>query len=310
MENERACAVRDDDPLSDWPQDKPIAVRVVTYEAVEGATKTVSTVHNWGYFDGALLTLGLQRSTAEGLRIEGSAVMIAPGLAVTATHVFRSYWGDLMSGKEVMALQGIRSDGTMDMWRVSHISATPEDDMALLSISLMSKIHPEWFISTFPLTTRTPVEGELVTFVGFREDQGQRVVEMGDIVSQTSVGDLYVTQGHVGSVYPDGRDPLLLPYPSFEVLCGSIGSMSGGAVLDVSGKLVGVISRGLTIDDGEGPSYATVINEVLTRPVEPEWPPGLYPDRLALHEVDPDLLGIEGRDKLVWKDGHLGYEVW
>jgi len=310
MADERVRAIRDDDPLALWPKDKPLPVRLVDYEAVVGAGAIVSSLGNWGYFEGALLTCGLQRSQEEGLRIEGSAVMIAPGLAITATHVFEEYWDDLASGQERMALQGIRSDGSMDVWRVEHITISRVDDMALLSVALMSAIHPDWYISTFPLTTRTPTEGELITIVGFREAKEERVIELCEVSSQTSVGDVYVAQGTVGTVYPDGRDAVALPYPAFEVLCGSLGSMSGGAVLEASGKLVGIISRGWMTDAMDGPTYATVINELLTRPIRLDWPPGVYDARPMLYEIDPALVHIEGREKLIWKDGHLAYKVW
>jgi hypothetical protein len=75
----------------------------------------------------------------ECLRIEGSAVMIAPGLAVTASHVFMDDWDALQAGKERMALQGIRSDGTADMWNVRDITRTAGDDMALLARACLSR---------------------------------------------------------------------------------------------------------------------------------------------------------------------------
>lgn len=311
MAKESARAVRDDDPLSSWPPGKPIPIRRVEYEAVESADQTIKSLANWGIFEGALLSVGFQSSAAEGLRLEGSAVMIAPGLAVTATHVFNEDYTDdeLMSGHQAMALQGIRSDHTADMWRVEKIVYSPGDDMALLSVAPMSRIHPEWFISTFSLTTRTPRRGELITVVGFREEQALRATES-DGTAHLSVGDFYIAQGQVGEVYPDGRDSFSIPCPTFEVQCGSLGAMSGGAVLDSAGKLMGIISRGFATEDGKGPTYATVINEALDRPIEINWPPDLYDGKLAIHEIDPTFIEIEGRERLQVIDGRLAFEVW
>lgn len=311
MAEERVRAVRDDDPLSSWPPEKPIPIRRVEYEAVESADQTAKSLANWGIFEGALLSVGFQSSLTEGLRLEGSAVMVAPGLAVTATHVFNEDYTDdeLVSGRLAMALQGIRSDQTADMWRVEKIVYSPGDDMALLSVALMSRIHPDWFISTFSLTTRTPRTGELITVVGFREEETLRATEA-DGTAHVSVGDFYIAQGKVGEVYSDGRDSFSMPYPTFEVQCGSLGAMSGGAVLDGAGKLMGVISRGFATDDRKGPTYATVINEVLNRPIEINWPPGRYAGKLAIHQIDPSLIDIEGRERLHLVDGHLAFEVW
>lgn len=98
--------------------------------------------------------------------------------------------------------------------------------------------------------------------------------------------------------------------PTFEVQCGSLGAMSGGAVLDASGKLMGVISRGFATEDGNGTTYATVINEILDRPIDIDWPPGAYSGKLAIHEIDPAFIDIEGRDRLRLIGGCLAFEVW
>jgi hypothetical protein len=309
VNDSHARAIRDDEPLKSWPVDQPIPVEVVA-PGDPTAGPIAQSLSNWGYFDGALLSLGLQSSPEEGLRIEGSAVMIAPGLAVTATHVFMDFWEGLEAGQERMALQGIRSDGTADMWNVQNITRTDGDDMALLGVDLMSKIHPDWYISTFPLTTRTPVPGEPILIAGFREDKEFRHVEPGELGAQTNVGDMYIAQGKVGDIYEDGRDAVLLSFPSFEVNCGSHGGMSGGAVLDDAGKLLGVITRGWATDGGDGPTYATRITELLNRPVRLTWPPGLHPERAALVDIDSQVLDLEGRDKLVQIDGQFGYQIW
>jgi Trypsin-like peptidase domain len=311
MDVERVRAVRDDDPLSSWPHEKPIPIHRVEYEAVASAGQTVKSLANWDIFEGALLAVGFQSSSTEGPRLEGSAVMIAPGLAVTATHVFTEDYTDdeLVSGRVAMVLLGIRSDQTADMWRVENIVYSPGDDMALLSVAPMSRIHSDWFISTFSLTTRTPKTGEVITVVGFREQERLRTTEA-DGSAHVSVGDVYIAQGEVGEVYAEGRDSFSMPYPTFEVKCGSLGAMSGGAILDGSGKLMGVISRGFTTDDGKGPTYATVINEVLNRPIEITWPPGVYDGKLAIHQIDASFIDIEGRERLRVVDGHLTFEVW
>lgn len=303
-----ARAVRDDDPLKSWPVDRPIPVRVVA-PGDPTVGPVAQSLANWGYFEGALLSLGLQSSPEEGLRIQGSAVMIAPGLAVTASHVFVDHWEGLEAGKERMALQGIRSDGTADMWNVKDITRTSGDDMALLGVDLMSKIYPDWYVSTFPLTTRTPISGEPILIAGFREEKEYRHVEPGELSTQTNVGDIYVARGEVGEIYEDRRDQAL-PFPAFEVRCGSHGGMSGGAVLDNAGKLLGVITRGWAFLDGEGPTYATRITELLNRPVRLTWPPDVYPELAAPVDIDPDLLDLEGRDMLVQTDGQFGYQIW
>lgn len=310
MPDDRASAIRDDNPFASWPPDKPVPVRRIDFAAVEGAGAAVSNLANWGYFEGAVLSLGLQSSTEEGLRLEGSAVMIAPGLALTASHVFLDEYEDLLKSAQSMALLGVRSDGTADAWKVEHIVHAKNDDMALLSVSLMSRVHPDWYVSTMSLTTRTPSEGETVTLIGFREDAEQRLVEMGDVVTQSNVGDMLVAQGEVGTIYDEGRDSVFLPFPTFEVRCGALPGMSGGAVLDERGKLLGVISTSFTTEAADGPTFATRVTELLGREVRLSWSPFRRDEPTPLHALSTELLDLEGRSRLHLVDGQLSYDVW
>jgi hypothetical protein len=78
--------------------------------------------------------------------------------------------------------------------------------------------------------------------------------------------------------------------PTIEVACGSIGGMSGGALLDETGFLLGTTSRGLTSEDGLGPTLAAWVVGALNRELEIPWPPGLYPQPVHLLDIDKRLL--------------------
>ena len=66
----------------------------------------------------------------------GTAVMIAPGLAMTATHVFSEQLRDLMSGDAVILL-GTPRPGAFELWRIRKITmGNRDDDVALLSLNL------------------------------------------------------------------------------------------------------------------------------------------------------------------------------
>jgi hypothetical protein len=102
-----------------------------------------------------------------------------------------------------------------------------------------------------------------------------------------------------------------MPYPTIEIACGSLGGMSGGAILDDDGFLLGVTSRGVDADDGLGPTFAAWIVGALHRSVELPWPPGVYSSPIHLLDIDDRLLGIEGREKVAVVDGMtMHYEVW
>jgi hypothetical protein len=74
-------------------------------------------VTNWDFFQGALLAVLVKRPGSELTVIEGTAVMIAPGLVLTASHVFSDLLPDLASGKASLGCIGIRTSG-LDIWTV------------------------------------------------------------------------------------------------------------------------------------------------------------------------------------------------
>jgi len=88
--------------------------------------------------------------------------------------------------------------------------------------------------------------------------------------------------------------------------------MSGGAVLDADGLLVGVISRGLQTEDMRGPTYAAWIVGGLHQVLKLPWPPGAYgDDPVHLLDMPEDVLGIVGREAITI-DGPTDYRyrVW
>jgi hypothetical protein len=100
------------------------------------------------------------------------------------------------------------------------------------------------------------------------------------------------------------------PYPALEVECGSLGGMSGGAVLGTDGRLVGVVSRGFS--DGEPPTeVAWIIGGLNLRVILP-WPEGMYREgEIGVLSVPEGLLTIEGRDAVAVTDrGTIEYRIW
>ena len=87
--------------------------------------------------------------------------------------------------------------------------------------------------------------------------------------------------------------------------------MSGGAVLDETGFLLGVTSRALTSEDGLGPTFAAWVVGALNRELEIARPAGLYPQPVHLLDIDHPLLFIEGRDHVRAVDANrVEHELW
>jgi hypothetical protein len=284
----------------------PIGSRVPIEPIVFGdsdAKPIPEGVTNWTFFEGAVMALWL----SDGVTTEsvGTAVMVAPGLAITATHTFRARLAEIQAA-EIGLLCAAPTSAGLDLWRPRELSFDDLGDIAYMSVERASPIGDDWRLRVLPLTTRCPAVGERLHIIGLRLDKS-----VDDGTSVALAGDLYAAAGAVVAVYPSGRDQLLVPYPAIDLACGSLGGMSGGAVIDNRGFLMGVISRGWSTDDGLGPTTAAWLVGALDRTLKIPWPPGLYGPSVRLLDVHEQLLRIEGRDHIHRiDDDRYDYEVW
>ena len=202
---------------------------------------------------------------------------------------------------------GVRPEG-LDLWKFRNISYDEADDISFLSIEIISQISDGWTFRTIPLTTRLPVAGETVTIVGFRFAAELEFDETG--LTSPAGGDLYAASGEVLAVHYPYRDSVMVHYPAIEIACGSLGAMSGGAIFDQDGFMLGTISTGVTSDEGDGPTYASWIVQGLSRPLTIPWPPGLYPQPVAMAAIPEGLLILEGREHVQLNGTMAEYRIW
>ncbi len=74
-----------------------------------------------------------------------------------------------------------------------------------------------------------PRIGETLTIAGFRFDAAGHAPD--PMTFPPLEGKMVAAAGQVKQVHVNGRDTVLVPFPSIEIACGSVGSMSGPAVL-------------------------------------------------------------------------------
>ena len=246
--------------------------------------------------------------------IEGSGVMVAPGLVLSATHVLRDHADAIADRKLSVYCIGLRPEGRMDLWAVRSSLRYAEDssDIMFLGVELNSAIADDWYVSCLPIPTRAPEEGERLTIIGYRFDRPDaEPLPIINGVRAVGRGDLYVAAGEVATIHCPYRDRLLAPFPAIEVKCGSLNGMSGGAVIDADGALVGILSRGFDIADGRGPSTAAWIIHALMFDVTLPWPPGVYKPNTPILHLPEERLKIYGRDKVQLAGPmELDYTVW
>lgn len=292
-------AVTSGDALADQPVGSVLFVSPVGAGSVEAGAAPLS-VTNWDIFDGALLAVGFKyRNT---IAVHGTAVMVGLGLALSAEHVFTDHMEAIKRGEAKPYCFGLRSDGGADIWECYTMSSdsTGSGDLQLLGLRLVSDVSASRHFRVLPLTTRIPPLDEPVTVVGFRFDPSLPEDSVDDRISLA--GMMYVSKGTAGAFSYPIHDTVLAPYSTIEVLSGSLGGMSGGAVLDVSGHVIGITSRGLQHDDQQGPTLAAWwMPAIFWRP-ELTWPPAIYEQSPTLWDM-PTVF-IEGRENVEIRGGN------
>ena len=289
-----------DDPLAAWSKEPEIPIRLVE-PGFASASAVPAGVKNWDYYDGAIVMIGV--TDGETFAVEGSGVMVAPGLVLSATHVLSGHVDEIAAQKLSVYCIGVRSGHRADLWAVRQSLRYAEDnsDIMFLGVELNSEVPDDWDVCCLPVSTRAPAPGEALTIVGYRIDRPDARLEPLPIIRGVSAvgrGDLYIARGETETIYYPQRDALLAPFPAIEVRCGALGGMSGGAVLDDGGALVGILSRSFETNDGRGPSTAAWIIHALMFDVTLPWPPGVYQPDTPILDLPHDWLTIYGRDKV------------
>lgn len=195
--------------------------------------------------------VAVARMDEEGITVLGSGVMVGPGLLVTATHVLEEFPRE----GPVPVFLTFLSDRArawlpIDLATLSKPSEFDErravvSEISLVSCTLNSDAHADLPLMLAPMQIALPLIGERLWAVGFRH---QAIKDSAALVTPL------VSSGVVTTAYPSGRGERM-PSPCFEVNMDTLGGMSGGAVVNGGGNLVGILSSSF---DG-GPSYVTLI---------------------------------------------------
>ncbi|MDO8799426.1 serine protease [Phenylobacterium sp.] len=275
--NKQVHGIVTEDPAKAAAIGEAINFRSMLFKPV--AEPCAGDLAEWAHFGSALLSIAF--TSGDKLSVEGSAVMVGPGVALAAKHVFEPRLADIMASKDVPILHAVTEHG-LQIWRLHQLVLT-DTDVAILRIDLASNLPPENDFHAATLTTRTPKVGEQVQIAGFRSDS----VEEGAILGQTRVGI-----GEVTAVYLTGRDKVMLPHPCIEVKCLTIGGMSGGPAFDENGMLLGVLTS--SIEHEEGPSYVSLAWPTFGAKIESLWLPGMIDLPTSLIEMAAKgVVGVE-----------------
>ena len=193
-----------------------------------------------GYFDDKLISIG-------------SGIMIAPGVALTATHVLdvfpRSGGGPVLltflpdgAGRAWLPTATVTFSGASEFHMHDRKVIS---DLTIVSCALNSNAHATHPLSLAPMEICLPLAGQRLWSIGFR---------YGEIDGDETAVTPLVSSGLVTASYPHGRGERMRS-PCVEVAMEALGGMSGGPAFNEDGRLIGIVSSSF---DG-GPSYVTLV---------------------------------------------------
>lgn len=213
--------------------------------------------------------------------VGGTAVIIAPGLAITASHVFDEIFTKFdfdRSSKNIKFDLYVNQLSTGACWYVCHVSSWVGTDITVLSLKARNEVARSASIDRLPIEVDPPIPGAQVTALGYPKTKltiprnDQDVLKMNFSITPT------VSEGEVIEVHRTHRDTVLRPFPCFSVNAEFTAGMSGGAVFNQSRQLCGLVCTG-----GKGElkdhSYATSI-----------WPMAIIP--VTVPDSIPSFAGI------------------
>lgn len=225
----------------------------------------------------------------DGPVIIGSGVMVGPGLLLTATHVLDEFPKDRPPPLFMTFLEdGTRAWLPKDITTLSGPSAIYDNrkvvsDISLVSCTLNSDALANRPLMLAPMKALLPLLGERLWAFGFRH---------GGIDAGAALLTPLVSSGLVTAVFPQGRGERLAS-SCIEIDMDVRGGMSGGAVVNADGYLVGIVST--SVSEG-GPTYVTLIWEALRMKVK-----GPVPKLQKLPEISLIGARAEGLVKLEGK---------
>ncbi|MGO9891175.1 MAG: trypsin-like serine peptidase [Solirubrobacteraceae bacterium] len=298
------------DPVNSLPSGRPFPVRWVA-AGDAGVDDVARGVINWEYYEGAIVTVG--DTHGDTYRVWGSGVMVAPGLVLTAKHVVVDHYEALTARKLSLYCLGFRSSGKADLWVMRSMSFPANNsDIAFLGVELSSEVDEDWYVSCIPLSVRTPREHETLTLVGYVFDnpEANPVPPVKGVPVVGGTGGMFAAKGQVEDIYFPVVNDGELNHAGIQISCGAFGGMSGGAALDDSGALVGLISWGTDPTPGAGFHIAAWIVGALPFEVTLPWPAGTYEPDTPILKLPEDKLKIIGRETVKWNAKHDIDFVW
>ena len=295
VENEVVLAVRPDPAVAAQQGDTLRFTCVLAH--LDIANQRAIAMKEWQVFEGMLLALFF--SHGGSITVFGSGVLVAPAIALCASHVIAPHMNGLLAGQIPVLCFGVASHGAQG-WRVRHIRLVDRCNICFLCLEYCAELPPDKTFYHASITTSLPAIGENVALTGFRAPGSSL-----NAAERTEVrANVIVSSGAVTQRFPLGRNRLLAPWPCLEIDCPAWGGMSGGPVFDSRGYLIGLVARSMETADEPSPTVVSLPWPILGHKVQAGWPPSPELTNRSLLEItDTQACRIERADAVSIRAG-------
>lgn len=202
----------------------------------------------------------------------GTGFLVAPGLAMTSTHVISAYHDEGRLEAGTLLLIGTY-EGRLRAWQATAVKLPEDGDVTLVEMVPRFLPGDDVTINHVELTARLPGIGEPVLALGLIAAADDFLFNFNEGKSPTISVDGLAASGTVREFYPTrGR---IMPGPVLRCDFKAPGGISGGPVFDQHGKVFGIVTSSMLVD-GEWDTYVSLPWSAFMFEVQPEWPLGMY----------------------------------
>lgn len=179
--------------------------------------------------------------------VAGTAILIAPGIAITAQHVIEEIY-------EQFNVDNASENTNLDLyvfqivtgacWYVCSVSHWVGTDIAVLSIRPRNEEASNSTVHRLKLTVDPPSIGDTVTAIGYPKSSLDIPRNDSELLHLNLTLLPTVSEGCVLDVHSSYRDSANVRFPSFSVETEYVGGMSGGPVFNENAQICGLVCAG------------------------------------------------------------------
>jgi hypothetical protein len=197
-------------------------------------------------------------------RVVGTAILLGPGLALSALHVIEDFVPRTKHTSEIKANVVVFQTISGAAWYIRRVWATTHTDAVFLGLEPKNDAANNFKWHRFGINLHLPKPGDKIFAAGFSSSQingvDEGLTQEGITVIKTSL-HLQILNGVVQESHGSKHEGHL-DFPCFQCNAKFDHQMSGGPVLDERGYLRGLVCKGFTFspdDTGEPVSFAAGI---------------------------------------------------